>query len=334
MSLGEKAKRLRIDGRNGAGKTNLLRYFEVLTKWARRRRVVKRVEPIYVYAPGESYFDIHEQIVEKLCKVYLGDLLRVLGERREEIARLSKAIPQAGEILRGIEGLVGGRDALFVIYSERHEDTVIRWLKGQRLTAVEKGTLTCNGVPPSNIESAALAIRFLDGLLRVLRELDLCEGVVLLFDEFEEIFEGLSRSRQSRYAQDLRHLFDTLSDSVFFVTATVPEPQDLEQYPAIWRRLGEPLEIEPIRDSKLAIEFVADYLSLGRQRYRAHLEERGLEVGEHEEPRGLEPLSEQMVEEEYRAMRKEVGEAGLDVLPGFFLPRMRERLKRTVEDDG
>jgi hypothetical protein len=122
------------------------------------------------------------------------------------------------------------------------------------------------GTPP-DINSASLAIRFLDGLLQVLRKIGLCDGIVLLFDEFEEIFEGLTRTRHSRYAQDLRHLFDTLQELIFFVIATVPEPKDLAQYPAIIRRLGEPLRLKPIDSEELAIAYVQDYLRAGREQY-------------------------------------------------------------------
>ena len=89
-------------------------------------------------------------------------------------------------------------------------------------------------------------------------------------NEFEEIFEGLPRSRQSRYAQDLRHLFDTLTESVFFVVATVPNPKDLAQYPAIERRLGEGLAIQAIDSPELAINYVSDYLNNGRDKFKEY----------------------------------------------------------------
>ena len=46
------AKRLRINGKNAAGKTNILQYFERLTDEARRSKFIKNLYPIYVYAPG------------------------------------------------------------------------------------------------------------------------------------------------------------------------------------------------------------------------------------------------------------------------------------------
>ena len=354
------AKRLRINGESGAGKTNILRYFERLTDEARRDKLIENIHPIYVFAPGESYYDIHGQIIDKLSELFLGDLFEQLKSNPKRIDTLSEDIRPASELLAVIKTLVEP-NSLFTIYSERHKDALIRWLKVQKLSAADKKLLTRIGEKPiSDITSLSLAMRFLSGLLAVLKELGLCDGIVLLFDEFEEIFEGLSRPRQSRYAQDLRHLFDTLKESVFFVVATVPEPKDLAQYPAIERRLGNAAALQPINSLELAVEYVLNYLDDGRDKYERYLKKReafqtpamirsawkehrdkyehhpkGSEEHENQpqqdRPKHLEPLKPQIVEEEYGLLKKEVEEAELDILPGYFLPRMKERIKRKVE---
>ena len=327
------AKRLRINGESGAGKTNILQYFEKLTDEARRNRLIKNLHPIYVSNPGESYYDIHGQIIDRLSELFLGDLFELLKSDPEKIDTLSKNINSASEFLDVIKALVKPKSDqrtlnldLFIIYSERHKDVLIRWLKGQKLPAADKKLLTVLTVTGektiSDITSPSLAMRFLNGLLAVLKELNLCDGIILLFDEFEEIFEGLPRSRQSRYAQDLRHLFDTLTESVFFVVATVPNPKDLAQYPAIERRLGEGLAIQAIDSPELAINYVSDYLNNGRDKFKEHGNQPNLS------PDDLTPLTKEGVEEEYFSLKKEVEEAELDVLPGYFLPRMRERIKQ------
>ena len=208
------AKRLRINGENGAGKTNILRYFEKLTDEARRNKLIKSLHPIYISAPGESYYDIHGQIIDKLSELFLGDLFEILKSDPKRIDTLSKKIGSTSELLAVIKILVIPN--LFTVYGERHKDALIRWLKGQKLSVSDKKLLTDRDRERqlSDITSASLAMRFLNGLLVLLKELGLCDGIVLLFDEFEEIFEGLPRARQSRYAQDLRHLFDTLTESV------------------------------------------------------------------------------------------------------------------------
>lgn len=326
------AKRLRINGKHGAGKTNILRYFGRLTDEARLSKSIKNVYPIYINTPDESYFDIHGQIIDKLSELFLDDLLKTLQSDRQQIDALAKEIKPASELLMAIKTLVEDNNTLFPIYSERHEDIFIRWLKGRKLVATDRKLLTYDGTPPTDITSPSLAIRFLHGLLEVLKELRLCDGIVLLFDEFEEIFTSLARSRQSRYAQDLRHLFDTLTESVFFVIATLPEPRDLSQYPAIERRLGEPLELQPIDSLELAVEYVEDYLNRGREKYEAsrNTHQKQVELDRTDE---LRPLTEDDVKHEYCLLKQQAEKAEFDVLPGYFLPKMRERIKQIVENN-
>jgi hypothetical protein len=330
-NFSSEAKRLRINGKNGAGKTNILLYFEQLTNEARRSKRIKNLYPIYVYAPGESYFDIHEQIVDKLAEAFLGDLLNTLQSDPNQIDALSPTVKPAGELLRVIKAITEPTQSAFLRQAERQEDALIRWMKGQKLSASDKKLLAYEETPPAEITNSSLAIRFLNGLLIVLKELNLCDGIVLLFDEFEEIFEGLTRAHQSRYAQDLRHLFDMLNESVLFVIATVPEPKDLAQYPAIERRLGNTVELQPIDSLELAIAYVSDYLNSGRDRYETYLKT-DEKQGERERPNELKPLTREIVEAEYLSLKEEVEQAELTVLPGYFLPRMRERIKQIVEN--
>ena len=330
-NFSSEAKRLRINGENGAGKTNILLYFEQLTNEARRSRRIKNLYPIYVYAPGESYFDIHEQIVDKLAEAFLGDLLNTLQSDPNQIDALSPTVKPAVELLRVIKAIIQPTQSAFLRQAERQEDVLIRWMKGQKLSASDKKLLAYEETPPAEITNSSLAIRFLNGLLTVLKELNLCDGIVLLFDEFEEIFEGLTRSHQSRYARDLRHLFDMLKESVLFVIATVPEPKDLAQYPAIERRLGDTVELQPIDSLELAIAYVSEYLDSGRDRYETH-PKTDEKQGKRERPNGLEPLTQEDVEAEYLSLKEEVKQAKLTVLPGYFLPRMREWIKQIVEN--
>ena len=280
---------------------------------------------------GESYLDIHGQILDKLAESFLGDLLNTLQSDPNQIDRLSSTIKPASELLTVIKTITQPTQTVFLRREERQEDVFIRWLKGQKLTAADKKLLTLNGTPPTDIASSSLAIRFLHGLLTVLKELRLCDGIILLFDEFEGIFQVLPRARQSRYAQDLRHLLDTLKESVFFVIATVPEPRDLEQYPTIERRLGEPVELQPIDNAELAIDYVSDYLNSGRDKYETYLKTHEKQP-QKERPQQLEPLTPEIVKEEYLSLKKEFEEAELDVLPGYFLPKIRERIKQIVEN--
>ena len=327
------AKRLRINGRTGAGKTNILRYFERLTDEARRSKIIKDLlHPIYVHAPRDGYFDIHEQIVDKLTGLFLSDLVRELKSEPGRISTISSEVKSTSELLMAIKAIAyPTQKTLYSLQEERQQDVFIRWLKGQKLTAADKKLLIDDGRAPVDIASSSLAMRFLYGFLEILKELNMCHGIVLLLDEFEEIFEGLTRSYQSRYAQDLRHLFDILKESVFFVIATTPEPRDLGQYPAIQRRLGDPVELAPIDSPQLAISYVLDYLNSGRNKYETYLKEHGKQNGS-KRPKGLAPLTEADVKEVYLSLKEQVSEVELKVLPGYFLPKIRDRMRQIVEN--
>ena len=328
------SKRLRINGKTGAGKTNILKYFEQLTDEARRNKLINDLYPIYyVYTRGEDYFNIHEQIVDKLTGFFLTDLITKLKAEPHLIEILSSEIESASELLTVIKTIVkpSQTQMSYVPQEERQKDALIRWLKGQKLTSVDKNLLTDAETQPIDISSPSLAMRFLYGLLVVLKKLNLCDGIVLLFDEFEEIFEGLTRSQQSRYAQDLRHLFDMLKESIFFVIATIPDPRDLGQYPAIERRLGDPAELQPIDNFKLARNYVLDYLNSGRDKYETYLKENEKASGQ-TRPNELKPLTEKIIKEEYLSLKETVEAAELAVLPGYFLPRMRDRMRQIVEN--
>ena len=81
-----------LTGKSGAGKTNILQYFEKLTDEARRNRLIKNLHPIYVSNPGESYYDIHGQIIDRLSELFLGDLFELLKSDPEKIDTLSKIL--------------------------------------------------------------------------------------------------------------------------------------------------------------------------------------------------------------------------------------------------
>lgn len=326
-NFSDASKRLRINGKAGAGKTNILKYFEQLTDEARRNKLINNLYPIYyVYNFGEDYFNIHEQIVDKLTGFFFTDLVIKLKSEPDLIGTLSSKIKSASELLTVMKTIVAPVQMLYSPQEERQKDAFIRWLKGQKLTSVDRNLLTDAGDTPVDITSSSLAMRFLYGFLEILKELNMCNGIILLFDEFEEIFEVLTRSHQARYAQDLRHLFDILKDSIFFVIATTPEPRDLGQYPAIERRLGDPKELRPIDDIELAIDYVTEYLNSGRDKFEA--DEKHYDS---KRPDGLKPLTQEIVKEEYLSLKEEVEAAELNILPGFFLPRMRERMKQIVE---
>ncbi|MFI5421994.1 MAG: hypothetical protein ACHQ1H_13600 [Nitrososphaerales archaeon] len=321
QNFGVGAKRLRIDGRSGAGKTNILRYFATLTEEARLGGLIGNLYPVYVSEPGDNYFAIHKQIVDQLNERLIGDLIAQLKSNPATFERLEQIVP-AIELVRAFRNLAQP-NTLFDPFEERRRDIILRWLKGNKLSTKDKKLFE---IELPEIGSASLAIRFLEGLLQIFSQLELCKGIVVLFDEFEEIFEG-PRTQHSKYAQDLRHLLDALEKSVFFVIATVPEPKDLAQYPPIIRRLGDPSFLRPIDSIDLAITYAQHYMIAGRKRY---FKEKSQAAGEDNQDT-LFPLTTQDIAGIFQPLDDETNQTGLAVLPGYFLPRVHDRLKTIVE---
>lgn len=326
LDFSSDAKRLYISGTNGAGKTNILKYFELLTNAARKRGHINNLHPVYIESPGENVFDVHGQIVGSLASLFLDVILE-----RDIDSEFIESLQLADEFSLGIKALLVSSTISYLPQQERKKNIFVRWLQGWKLTVADKKELSYQGWSPTDIASVSLALRYLKDFLVILKALNLCEGVVLLLDEFEVIFQVLPRARQSRYAQDLRNLLDTLVESVYFVVATTPLPEDLEPYPAIKRRLGTAANLEPINSFDLALDFVSEYLKSGRDEYEDSQKSRGRET-ELSRPTEFEPLTEKIVREVFCSLKEELGEAELDVLPGRFLPRIREKTKEIVEN--
>ena len=96
--------------------------------------------------------------------------------------------------------------------------------------------------------------------------------------------------------------------------------------------MGEPLELQAIDSLELATDYVKDYLNSGRDKYEAY-QKAHIKQDDLRRPDGLEPLKREIVEQEYCSLEKAAKKAQLDVLPGYFLPKMRERIKQIVEDN-
>ena len=95
------------------------------------------------------------------------------------------------------------------------------------------------------------------------------KGVIILIDELEEAFSGLTSTSQAQYAQDLRNLFDSHPNGIVFVVAAAPIAERLQQIsPALQRRLGEGTHITPISNEEMALEYARAYIHWGRNEYK------------------------------------------------------------------
>lgn len=319
-------KRLRINGEYGAGKTNILQYFERLTDEARSEKLIDKLHPIYVTASGQEYMEMHGQIIDRLLERTLKELLVTLQNRAQR-DELAEQFPSSSEVLNALPIFtmqllkVQGQGVLFDVHEERKIDSFQRWLKGEKLSIQARKDIG----DVQDISSTSLAIKFLRGYLEILRQLDICRGVVILIDEFEQIFVSVPRTKQSRYAQDIRHLADTIDPLALLIFATIPNPQDLGQYPAVERRLGEAIQLDPIHNIDLAVEYVIDYLRAGRIAFE---EVKDVKLRDAQR-KSLEPLSVDIIREVFEMFQTQLENTA--VLPGYFLPEMRRRMKEIIE---
>lgn len=326
-------RRIRIDGDYGAGKTNVLRYFQRLTQQANEEGLIPgHIEPIYVLASGEDYMELHAQIVEQLLEFSLEKILVQLSDPIAEMDSVTAQYPAASEVLKALRDLTaqtspGGQQFLFRPDKERILDSFQRWFKGQKLTVQARRYIQ----DVQDISSPSLAIKYLHGYIQVLRHFDICYAILLLIDEFEQIFVSVPRSKQSRYAQDIRHMMDTFDSVALIIIATIPDPKDLAQYPALERRMDEGQPLEPIRNATIAEAYVTDYLRSGRAEFEQEqrLTNENFKLTKRE-TEALTPLTREVIREVFDQFR--ITNPNRDVLPGYFLPAMRHKMKELVEN--
>ena len=117
-------------------------------------------------------------------------------------------------------------------------------------------------------KSSTVAIKFLSDLVKIFQHAGIFKGVIIFIDEFEEVFSGLSSTNQAQYTQDLRNLFDSHPKGVVFVVATAPITEQLQRIsPALQRRLGAGVQIDPIKDEDAALNYARAYIQLGREEF-------------------------------------------------------------------
>lgn len=328
-----RARRMTILGDTGAGKTNLLKFFQQqFDEWREPRpgrRPITNLFTIFIHQPQGSYFEVHRQIVSQLGALCYTGFFEALQSGKINLTTLPAELPGISpELVRVLDQTASRHPVQLSFFGPNLQSlrTLDNWLQGVKLSAAEKKQL--GGVSVEVGKSSTVAIKFLGDLVRIFRHAGLFKGLVILFDEFEEILSGLSRINQARYAQDLRNLFDSLTESVMFVIATAPISSTLDQIsPALGRRLGEGIPIEPIQDEDLALEYARAYIQLGRKVFKDHMQ-RDVILPEDclEEDHPYYPLTRATVTEIHGGLR----ERQANVVPGDFLPELNLRLYRRV----
>jgi hypothetical protein len=312
--FGEDTANLTIRGVNGAGKTNILYYFDAFLKEAKKRKILPKIlYSIYVVAQEDDYTHLHSEIIEKLIDATIGELIEALN-KKGLLESLNDEEKHLGYILKNIQNM-----DLFSLFSEDRLYYFKKWLKGHKLSIVERRVLPAI---KDDIANSTLAIKYLSAYINILVKAELCDGIVILIDELEHLFTNISKAKQSAYASDVRHLADTLFKNSLLVFAITPGNKNLGDYPALVRRMGEEVELQSIENSDEAKEYVEGYLGFGRKKYSLKSEE----PLSKEQMCDITPLSIEIINQIFDEMS-----SNEIVIPGHFLPRIRAAMAEAVE---
>ena len=332
--LDEQSRRMTILGRTGAGKTNLLRFFEQRFKEWREPRQEKQaitdLFTIFIDKPQGGYFEVHQQIISQLGTMFFTEFFEAVQRGKVNMTKLPTELSGTSpELIRVLTQIVSPTQGRFLPNPELLR-TLGTWLEGAKLTAAEKKQL--GNVSVEVGKSSTVAIKFLSDLVKIFRHAKLFKGLIILFDEFEEILSlGRSSTSQAQYAQDLRNMFDSLAQGVVFVIATAPLSDRLQQIsPALSRRLGEDVDLEPILDGDSACEYARAYINLGRQAFKKKTKR---DISPPADCSDVDcsyyPLTFATVMEVYKGLR----ERHSDVVPGDLLPELNLRLYQRVYEE-
>ena len=205
------------------------------------------------------------------------------------------------------------------------------WLQGVKLTAAEKKQL--GNISVEIGKSSTVAIKFLSDLVKIFLHVEIFKGVIIFLDEFEEIFSSLTSTSQAQYAQDLRNLFDSHPKGIVFVIATAPIAERLQQIsPALQRRLGPGVQIDPISDEGTALEYAREYIKWGRGEFEDKTDIKiclPKDCPEADSP--YYPLTEMQVKEVYNGLKSRYGTE--NVIPGSLLPELNLLLYRHAYEE-
>ncbi len=329
--LNNRSTRLTIVGRTGAGKTTLLRFFEErLSDW---RNI--NFFTVFVQMSKSGYLDVHPQIISQLGALFYIKLFNAVRQKQVDLtslpADLSGISPELVHVLKKITSYQSTQLSIFEAEngpnSLRNLDD---WLQGRKLSAADKKLL--GNITVEVGKSSTVAIKFLTDLIRILRHAKLFSGLVIFLDEFEQIVSDVSGADRTRYAQDIRNLFDSLAEGIVFIIATAPVADSLERVsPALNRRLGSGVSIEPIKSEELALEYAKAYMYRGREEF-ARRKNRLIESIKFPKSLFMEdhpfyPLTKSTILEVYNNLREQ---QGADVVPGDFLPALNLRLYQRV----
>lgn len=333
-------------GSTGAGKTNLLRYLEQkLRSWREpdsEKKAITDLFTIFIEQPQGSYLDVHRQIIGQFSTMFFTEFFSIVQHDKIDLSKLSVDLPGTNpELIHAIVHIaqVNSRQLLLedhrgqtLFLSEPQPYRILeKWLQGVKLTTNEKKLL--GNVSTEVGKSATVAIKFLSDLVKIFLHVRLFKGIIIFFDEFEELVSGRSSISQAQYSQDLRNLFDSHPKGVVFVVATAPISEKLQKIsPALDRRLGPGIEINPISDETTALKYAKAYIKRGRDRYTSEPDREIVFPKDClAEDQPYYPLTNTMIKKVYNTLKEDWNYS--PILPGDLLPKLHHLLYQRVYEE-
>ena len=336
-----------ILGSTGAGKTTILKFLEqTLIKWRepdKNNKAITDLYTIYISQPRGSYLELHNEIISQMSTMFFEDFFSKVRRNEVNLSELNqKLLGINPELIKTLEYVAKSHPQQLLLedhlaqksFLPEHQSYGIlkKWLQGEKLITTEKNQL--GGVTTEVGKSATVAIKFLSDLIKIFLHVDFFKGLVIFFDEFEELVSGRSSIGQAQYAQDLRNLIDSHPQGLVFIIATAPISEKLEKIsPALQRRLATSVEITPISDYDAALKYAKEFIEWGRNKFKS---ETGKEITHfpsdcHLEDQPYYPLTIVQIEEVYNKLKENLPTS--QVLPGDLLPRLHDLLYYCVYEE-
>ena len=341
--LDSQSQIMTIRGSTGAGKTNLLRFLEqTLRNWREsgtEQKAITDLFTVFVTRPQGSYLEIHRQIISQFGAMFFTEFFSMVRQHKINLSKLPAELsginPELVQALVHIAQRDSGQlplpepsGQISFLHEPQSYRILENWLQGVKLNTEEKRQL--GNVSTEIGKSSTVAIKLLSDLVKILLHVKLFKGIIIFIDEFEEVFSGLSSTSQAQYAQDLRNLFDSHPEGVVFVVAAAPIAGRLQQIsPALQRRLGTGVQIDPIADEISALEYAQAYIQWGRNTFKEKMKsdvclpKDCLDID-----RPYYPLTKVEVKEVYKGLKK--ASSPLEVVPGDLLPALNLLLYQHV----
>lgn len=339
--LDSQSQIMTILGSTGAGKTNLLRSLEQALRRKQEpsteTKAITDLFTVFVEQPQGSYLEIHRQIISQLGTMFFTEFFSAVRQRKVNLSKLPTELSGTNpELIQALTYITQKDSGLLPLHNTPGQISFLsgpqshrileNWLQGVKLTAAEKKGL--GNVSTEIGKSSTVAIKFLSDLVKIFLHVQLFKGLIIFLDEFEEVFSGLSSTSQAQYAQDLRNLFDSHPRGIVFVVATAPIAERLQRIsPALQRRLGTGVQIAPISNEVIALEYAQAYIQWGRSTFTEKTKnEVCLPKDCPNADRPYYPLTEAEIKEIYKRLKTNSPE----VVPGDLLPALNLLLYQRV----